>query len=84
MKVVAELWLCEDCMIVAVNGDVSGIEDEKQIAKVEAGLDRLGPHLVPDYDSETGDGYLEFSWRGCDCCQSGRGGSLHRFAILEE
>jgi hypothetical protein len=79
-----DLWLCQDCMIVAVNDDPSGIEDDERVEEVYAGLKELGPHLVPDFDSETDEGHLEFSSRGCDCCGSGLAGELWRFATLEE
>lgn len=57
--------------------------DERQ-AEIEAGLERLGVHLVPDFDSETGDGCEEFSTRRCDCCSTRLHGSRYRFAILGE
>lgn len=90
-----DIWLCVDCLMLACNGDASGIEggneggkqtDEERIAECEAGLEKLGPHLVPDFDSEADedDGIREFSWCGCDCCGSRLGGSFHRFAILGE
>jgi hypothetical protein len=83
MEVIRDgLMLCQDCTIAAVNGDFTGIESEARCAEVEKGLEALGPHLVPDFDSETGDGIEEFSWHGCDCCKSPLGGGLHRFAIL--
>lgn len=85
MQVVQDdIWLCVDCMLVACNGDVTGIDSDERIAEVYAGLDKLGPRLVPDFDSETGNGHLEFSWNGCDCCGSRLGGELHRFAVLGE
>ncbi len=91
MKVVHDdLWLCVDCLMVAVNDDPSGIDcgsEEKtdaRIARIYQGLRELGPHLVPDFDSDTGEGREEFSRRGCDCCGSGLAGEFHRFAILGE
>jgi hypothetical protein len=87
MKIVRDnIMLCDDCTIVACNGDTSGIETDERVKDVEDGLARLGPNLVSDFDSETGDGIEEFSWRGCDCCDENRrkGGRLHRFAILGE
>lgn len=53
-----------------------------RLREIDAGLAKLGPNLVPDFDSETGDGINEFSWRGCDCCGSTLGGGRHRFAVL--
>lgn len=92
MRIAREVWLCVDCLIVAVNGDYSGFDfcypdltaRDKRIAQVDAGLERLGPHLAPDYDSETGEGIREFSSCGCDACGSPLAGEMHRFAILEE
>ena len=77
---ISDLWLCQDCLFAAVNGDMP--EDPATAEKVSKGLAALGPHLVPDFDSETGSGINEFSWRTCDCCNSPLGGSRHRFAVL--
>ena len=77
------VWLCVDCTIVAVNGDTSGIDTDERVLDVTAGLDRLGSHLVPDFDSDTEDGILSFSWRDCDSCHYGLGGERHRFATLQ-
>jgi hypothetical protein len=57
-------------------------EADKRMAEVTAGLEKLGAHLVPNYDSETGQGVHEFTWRGCGCCGSSLGGGRHEFAIL--
>lgn len=81
------LWLCADCLIVAVNGDTSGIDSEAQIADIAAGLERLGRGLVPNYDCETGEGIEDFMRApigGCSCCQSTLAGGFHRFALLGE
>jgi hypothetical protein len=84
MKVIQDdLWLCLDCTIVAVNGDTSEM-DEDRAAEVEAGLDRLGQHLVPDFDVDKGEGHEEFSQRTCDSCGSSLAGEHHRFAVLGE
>lgn len=77
-----DLWLCQDCMIVAVNDDPTGIEDEERVEEVYAGLHRLGPHLVPDFSE--GEGEDEFSSRRCDSCGTRLAGARYRFAILEE
>jgi hypothetical protein len=91
MRVIRDLWLCEDCMIAAVNDDYGGIdfsfgvgtpENAARCAEVRKGLERLGPHLA--YNSDENEGRLEFSWRECDCCRSRLGGSRERFAILGE
>jgi hypothetical protein len=70
--------------MVAVNGDETGIDSEEQIEATQDGLNRLGPHLVPDFDCETGEGHEEFATMGCDCCGSRLAGEMHRFAILGE
>ena len=31
------IWLCSDCRIVACNGDVTGIDSDERIARIEAG-----------------------------------------------
>lgn len=77
-----DLWLCVDCLMLACNGDASGIESDARVAECEAGLAELGPHLVPDFDSESGEGIRDFSWHGCDACGSRLGGPSHRFAVL--
>lgn len=79
-----DLWLCVDCTIVAVNGDYSGIDSDERVEEIDEGLEELGPHLVPDFDSESGEGHEDFSHRGCDCCGSGLAGEFHRFAVLGE
>lgn len=87
------LLFCECCLFAAVNGDachcgVSAEEEQRGAAahdlRVTAGLSDLGTigHVVPDFDSDTGDGIDEFSWRSCDCCNTRLGGSRHRFAVL--
>lgn len=86
MKIVRDgLWLCVDCLMAAVNGDVSGIESRERVAAVDTGLSKLGRLLVPDFDSESGDGCEEFMRAplgGCACCSSTLAGTFHRFAIL--
>lgn len=80
LRIIRELHLCSDCMIAAVNDDYSGMEDDRA-AEVEAGIEAMG-WATPDFDSETGEGYEEFTWRWCDCCNSRLAGSRHRFVIL--
>jgi hypothetical protein len=87
MKVIRdEVWLCTDCTIVACNGDYSGIDSTERVDAINVGFDRLaekyGDNLVPDNDSETGEGQEEFARRDCACCRSGLAGSFHRFAFL--
>jgi hypothetical protein len=90
MRVVQDdLWLCDDCTIYTVNGDLTGIdysysgkEADVRAKQVVRGVDSLGPHLVPDFDSESDEGMEEFSRRSCDACDTHLHGRRHRFAIL--
>ena len=94
MKVVrGDLWLCTECLQPAVNDEWSSFDyyytDEEErdakILRVRRGLEALGPHLVPDFDSETGEGHKEFARApigGCACCRTNLAGEWHRFAVL--
>jgi hypothetical protein len=75
-----DIWLCSDCTQVACNGE-HGIELSDSEATIR-GLSLLGPHLVPDCDSETGEGLDEFSRTVCDACKTPLAGYRARFAIL--
>lgn len=85
-----DIWLCVDCTLYACNGDLTGLDyhygdkADERAREVTEGVDALGPHLVPDFDSETGDGHEEFSSHGCDACGSPLAGEFHRFAVLGE
>lgn len=76
-----DLWLCHDCHFAAAGVDET-IVDQGQAKATEDGLIALGPNLVPDYNSETGDGCDQFSHRRCECCGSRLGGSRHRYAVI--
>lgn len=54
----------------------------ERAAQIDAGLDKLGPNLVPSFDSETGKGIEEFSTRHCDACGTHLAGGRHEFAVL--
>jgi hypothetical protein len=90
MKILQDdLWLCDDCVMYAVNGDLTGIdysysgdEADERAKEVVRGVNSLGKNLVPDFDSETGEGIEEFSRRSCDACRLRLHGERHRFAIL--
>jgi hypothetical protein len=75
------LWLCSDCMQVACNG-IHGVELSNPTATV-IGLNRLGTHLVPNFDSETHEGLREFSSVPCDACGTHLAGYRARFATLK-
>ena len=77
-----EPWLCQDCMFVAVNGDTSGMSDERA-AEVEVGLDQLTARvgwISPNFDEETGDGFNDFTNQPCASCGTRLAGSRYRFA----
>jgi hypothetical protein len=80
-----DLWLCQDCTFVACNGEsgepVSSFAD---IERTRQGLEKLGRHLVPDFDSNTADGLREFSSVPCAACDTSLAGYRARFAVLEE
>lgn len=77
-----ELWLCDDCTIVEVNDDPSGIDSDERVEEVYEALHALKQHghIAPDWDSETGEGIKEFSRSRCDSCGTSLAGSRHRFA----
>lgn len=73
MEIIRDIWLCSDCMPVAVNGDYSHLDyayepkaAERLAREIDAGLDAL-PGLVPDFgsdDLECDDcGYTHFASR---------------------
>ena len=85
MKVVrSDIWLCQDCMIAAINGDLPPDNTPEQDAVIEAGLTRLGHGLVNDFNGEDGTGEVDFSLIICDCCETQLAGARFRFAILGE
>jgi hypothetical protein len=81
MRIIRDgIWLCQDCTIVACNGP-DGVELLDEMGTL-SGLAGLGPHLVPTFDSETGEGIESFSRRHCDSCQEWRAGYRAEFATL--
>jgi hypothetical protein len=86
-----DLWLCDDCLLAAANGDFTGLdyhyqgkEADRRLKAIKEGLKNLGPHLVSDFDSESGEGIEEFSRSECDCCGQHLAGQRHRLAVLGE
>ena len=84
-----DLWLCEDCLSPVVNGDFTALDyhysepkASLRMEEISAGMERLS-FLVADFDSETGEGILEFATKTCDCCGVRHGGTWHRFAQLD-
>ena len=85
-----DLWFCDECTLYAVNDDLTGIDyylsgdaAEKRAKEVRKGVHSFGRNLVPDFDSNTGEGLNEFSSRRCDACnQPNAAGARTRFAVL--
>ena len=50
-----ETWICQDCMIAAVNNDYSGL-DEARYKEVTEGIEGSG-WLVPDFGDRTKKGW---------------------------
>ncbi len=90
MQVIRDgILLCDECVMIAVNGDASGLdysyapeEVARMLVKIEEGLTALGPRLVPDFDSESGKGIRELTNRPCACCGTHLAGRRHEFAVL--
>lgn len=81
MRIEREFWVCVDCLLVLVNGDDSGVPEDR-LAAVHAGVEALGAHVVPHFDTETGEGHYDFAKLHCGCCDSGLAGEFHRMAVL--
>lgn len=78
-----ELWLCTDCTMFAVNGDLPADSTPARDKEILAGASAYPP-IVANYNSDTGEGMDEFSRRACDCCDSPLAGARTRFAQLVE
>ena len=76
-----ELWLCQDCALIACNGDCDDLDEYREL-EVSAGFKRLaldGP-LSADFNADdANEGIDEFSFRQCACCLSRLGGYRARF-----
>jgi len=85
VKVIQDgLYLCSDCTMVACNGSYGADITPEQLKATEDGLAKLGRNLVPDFDSETGDGLETWSSVRCASCGTRDAGYRARFAILGE
>lgn len=83
MRVIRDnVWLCQDCTQVSCNGPHGLDIPEKTLAETVRGLARLGTHLVPDFDSETGKGIRNYTWLACTSCETTLAGYRARFAVL--
>lgn len=77
-----EIWVCSECMIWLVNGDVSGVEDAARVEAIQAGERALGEHIVSNFSE--GEGEDEFSTAPCECCGTSLHGARYRMAQLGE
>lgn len=79
MKVIDDtIYCCTDCLMLIANGDASGMDDATE-ACCRAGIASFQGHLVSnDHD----DKQLGFSWKSCEVCNSGLGGTRYRLALL--
>lgn len=85
-------WFCSDCFMLLVNGETPPEMDEEQTAAWLESLDdddevtpgfgadehdedcpNHGEWIGADCSCET----MEFSWRVCDSCRTGLGGTRH-------
>jgi hypothetical protein len=80
----APLYLCSDCTLIACNGPYGMDISPRDLDTLVQDVTKLGPYLVPDFDSESGDGIWEFSRIPCDSCHTQLAGYRARFAILSE
>jgi hypothetical protein len=77
-----DLYLCSDCTQIACNGPSGMDTSPRDLDTLVRAVAKLGPYLVPDFDSESGDGIREFSRIPCDSCRTQLAGYRARFAIL--
>tara|TARA_R100000988_G_scaffold103689_1_gene84174 strand:- start:2510 stop:2794 length:285 start_codon:yes stop_codon:yes gene_type:complete len=78
--------VCSECLFVIVYGEVEGLENyhdnpADRLESIESGIEASTPdggsiHAGNSEKDET------FSWSGCECCNSGLGGSRHHCVIL--
>jgi hypothetical protein len=77
-----EYYVCGECAQVVCNG-LGGMDlDPEREEEIIEGLGQIEGHWAPNWDSETGEGMLEFSWRQCDGCGTNLGGERLRMAIV--
>lgn len=83
MRKVADIEICEDCLIVA-DGDPNMGSEEDQARTTVAGAALAenwpGMQVHGNVDPETGEGW--FSWMECDGCGSPLGGTRYPAVVL--
>lgn len=89
-----DLWFCPDCTLYVVNGDFPDDADESRREEIDDGARSYtckDGEPIPGYalvwdstheDEDEGADTIDFTWRSCDCCDEGTGGSRTRFALI--
>jgi hypothetical protein len=60
-----DIWICDDCLMVAVNDDSSGIEDDKREQEVQHAVYAYEGLLVPDNFDESDLDQQQYECRAC-------------------
>lgn len=77
----ADYWVCDDCRMIIVNDDASGLseeEAEKREKEIREGIAEIGvplAYLGEDWDEE-------FSTRPCECCGSRLAGTRYGMGVI--
>lgn len=66
-------WVCDDCISPIVNGDLTGVPEDR-LAAVEEGLEDFPGDAHPTGEAD------EFSRGKCDCCGTTLAGRRHAFS----
>lgn len=72
------LLACEDCAIAIANDDYTGMDDTTE-TRIRLAVRQLSKRGFPVVGDEVG-----FTWRGCDCCHDGMGGTKYALVLLGE
>jgi hypothetical protein len=78
-----ELDLCTDCTYCEVNGLHGWEYSESWLSAYELGRKNY-VHVYLSYDSETGDGYDEFSRVKCSLCGTTLAGARYTAVAMDE
>lgn len=86
------LWVCVDCLMTDVNGEIPEDRDDRSplpwskwddTREITLGLMKE-EHSCDGSDPECGCESIEFSWRSCDGCGSHLGGSRQAYTFHEK
>jgi hypothetical protein len=76
-RVIDELQVCGDCLMIIANDDETGIESEADIKRIRNAINARSGYLYLGNEEKNGG----FSWRSCECCNNGLGGE--RYHVVE-